>query len=438
MFLIVRILIIIASIMITFPARLTHGATVENGSSYTLEQCYLLALARSEIIASQIELINQAEEHILEHRASFSPTVNFSSNLTTQQTPDNPLLQSVFSANQATAQVTAKENLFNGFRDFAVVRQKTSEKEAARYAKAEAEVRLFEDTAQSFYNVLAYEHDISNFENEIAANQKRKEDLKARIRVAQARESDLVSVESAIASLEAVLSNAMGLLSVAREVFAFLTGLPNNTAVVDVEIYPQQLGEPEKWMESYERRPDIQEAKWNLNAAERGVHAAQGGYYPSVDLLADYYLTRPGLYSGINWDLQLNITLPLFSGGLIQSQVRDAESQMRQKETVLSQTKREAERDIRSAYNMLKADLIQVSKLEKAAELAQRNYELLLKDNQFGNVSNIDLLQALANAHQLKRGRDHARFNAKLDYAKLQAVSSARDLSSPRDPGVNR
>lgn len=429
-FLVTLVLILFRSEVSFGDSPYSGSQTAPTASRYSLEQCYDLALKRSDTVATQIESVNQAEEHIRESFASFIPSLNVSSNLTTQQAPSNPLLASIFTANQTTLQSTVKENLFNGFRDFNTLKQRNLEKEAAAAAREQAKVQLFQDTAQAFYNVLAYEHDIVNYQNEIASDQKRKEDLAIRMRVAQAREADLVSIDSSIASLEASVSGTQGLLDATRESLSFLTGLPPETEISDSESYPEKPGDLEKWLGSYEKRPDVLQAKWNLDAADKSVNAAWGAHLPAVDFLADYYFARPGIYTGINWDVQLNITIPIFSGGLTQALVREAASQREQRDITLDQTRKEAERDIRSAYKSFAADLDQVTKLEKAAKLAERNYELLVKDNREGIATNIDVLQALANAHELKRTWDHARFSTKYDYAKLQIISSTREMRS--------
>jgi outer membrane protein len=396
--------------------------------SHTLEHCYQLAIKRSASLAGQLELVNQAEERIHQARAGFFPSLSLSSNVTQQEATTIPLLRNIFSATQITVQATVKQNLFSGLRDLANLNQRGLERESLDAAKEQAKVQLFQDTTQAFYGILSGEQEIQNYFEEISANKKRKDELVARVKVAQARESDLATIDSSIANLEASLSSSRGVLDTARETLAFLTELPAELIPTDTENDPKELGEIETWLSRAQQRPDLIQAQWALDAAEKAVQAAWGGHLPSIDAWANYYFQRPGIYQGINWDVQLGVSLPLFSGGLVQAQVGEAVSKRRGSEAALEQAQRQADREIRSLFKSVRWELDQVSKLEKASVLSRRNYELLLKDNKSGIVTNLDVLQALANSHQIKRSWDRARWSAKSDYIRLQIISGSRKL----------
>lgn len=392
----------------------------------SLEQCFRSALKKSDTLAGQVELINQAEEHISQAWAAFMPTVSTSATVMQQQDPGSLLGQSLFPANQNTVKLGLTQNLFKGFRDFAALKQRKSEREATEAGREQAKVQLFQDTAQGFYNVLAYEYDLKNYQSEIEANQKRKAELSDLKRLARAREADIVSIDSSIASLEASVSATRGMLQVARETLAFLTGIDSQTALMDTEEYPLQIEALDSLLSQVEKRPDILQGRQALDAAEHSVWVARGGHLPTADITANYYFTRPGVYSAVNWDVQLTASFALFSGGNTQSQVREAASQLKGKEVNLDQLRKQAERDIRSVYTTVVNDLEQVSRLAKAVELSKEKYQLYLKDNRGGLASNVDVLQALASAYQTQRTYDHTRMTTKYDYARLQAITVKR------------
>ena len=399
-----------------------------SSQSQTLDSCYQLAVKRSATLAGQLELVNQAEERIQQARAGFFPSLSLSSNVTQQEATTIPLLRNIFSATQTTVQATVKQNLFSGLRDLANLNQRGLERESATAATEQAKVQLFQDTTQAFYGVLSGEQEIQNYSEEISANKKRKDELVARMKVAQARESDLATIDSSIANLEASLSSSRGVLDTARETLAFLTGLPAELIIADTEADLRELGEVETWLAHMQQRPDLIQAKWTLDAVEKSVQSAWSGHLPSVDASANYYFQRPGIYQGINWDVQLGVSLPLFSGGLIQAQVGEALSKRRGSEASFEQVQRQAGREIRTLFKSVRWELDQVSKLEKATKLSRRNYELLLRDNRSGIATNLDVLQALANSHQIKRSWDRARWSAKSDYIRLQIISGSRKL----------
>lgn len=404
-------------------------------AGYTLEQCYQLALERSKTVAGQIELIRQAEERINQTRAAFVPSVSVSASVLRQEAPASALAQNIFPADQETVKATATQNLFKGFRDLATLQQRKLARRAAEFARDQAEVQLFADVAQAFYEVLARRSDLRNYREEIAADNDRRRELLDFKRAARAREADIATVEAATATLEATSAGTRGMLDAAGETLAFLTGLAPGAQLADSEAYPAAVPGIDTWLARLEDRPDVRQARSNLEAADQSVEATRAAGRPSLDLSANYYFRRPGISEDSKWDVQLNLSQPIFTGGLIRSQVREAVSQRRADEITLEQARIAAERDIRSLYRTLRANLDQAARLDRAVELTQRNYELLRKDNRAGLATNLDVLQALANVYQTRRAAQAARYTVKSNYARLRAISARRSGAPPESRG---
>lgn len=395
----------------------------------TLEQCFRLALQRSDVIAGQVERIGQAEARIRQARAPFRPNLSVGAVRLRQEAPSSPFGQELFPADQTTVSATATQNILKGFRDLAALRQRELEHGAAELAREQAKVQLFRDTAQAFYNVLTYEDELLNYRREIEANEGRRRELQQLRRLARARTTEIAAIDAALANLHAAAANTRGLLDAARETLSFLTGLPADVALADSESYPTQLSELDPWLRGIDQKPNVRQLRREMEAAREGVAAAKAGRGPSVDVSANYYAERPGINADVDWDVQLSVKQPLYTGGLVQAQIGEAAAQRNAKALELEQARKEAERDIRSLHKTLQANLEQIDRLAAATDLTQRNYQLLLKDHRGGLATNLDVLQALANVYQTQRALGRARYAAKYNYAALQAIAARRNLS---------
>ncbi len=83
------------------------------------------------------------------------------------------------------------------------------------------------------------------------------------------------------------------------------------------------------------RRPDLRRAERELEAATARIGAAKAERFPRVSLSGSITLQGPDLGDAVNPDAYLlqfgpSITLPIFEGGRIRSQVLSAESEQRQ------------------------------------------------------------------------------------------------------------
>jgi outer membrane protein len=149
-----------------------------------------------------------------------------------------------------------------------------------------------------------------------------------------------------------------------------------------------------------------------------------------VDLTGNYYLKRSGSLEDVNWDVGIALTVPLYTGGATQSQVREAASQRTQAELSVSQARRLAEQEVRASYRSVVYDRSQIDALTTATELARKNYDAQTRDYRLGLVTNLDVLQALTAFQQNQRALDRARYTIKLDYVRLEAAAARRPAKS--------
>ena len=400
-----------------------------------LDQYYEAALKRSEVIGTHRELITQAEEQYRQARAARLPTLNGVASYTQQEQPPSsvPSTPSTLSS-QSIARLTVTQPLFRGFREFAGLRQTKALLNAQDDDYRRARVLLFEDVVQNFYTVLSLERDLDNYAQEIEQNLARKKDLQARVRIGKSRQSEVLNVEAAISSLRAQVEQIHAQLQAARENFAFLSGHDAATPLRDDQAAIYSVEPVDSYLVKLEARPDIEASKQRYVAAKENVSVAKGERLPSIDLNGNYYLERPGYYKDINWDVQLLLTIPLYTGGSVKSKIREAVSQRTQAELALSETRRAAEQEIRSAYSAVVFDLAQRDALENSTNAADKSYKAQLRDYRLGLVTNLDVLQALTALQQNRRALDRVRLSTKLDFLKLQAVSGRRESLSASKP----
>ncbi|MBI5612521.1 MAG: TolC family protein [Gammaproteobacteria bacterium] len=422
---------------IASPNRLAFGvflwvwaacAPVLAAPGLALDDYFKAALDRSEVIATQSELIRQAEERYQQAVGALLPTVSGTASYTWQEplASDVPTTSTTLLSRQPLAKLTATQPLYRGFREFAALRQTQALVDAQHDDRLNARVLLFKDVAQNFYNVLSIEQDLRNFDEEIGQNLDREAELKTRVRIGRSRDSEILNVQTTIGTLRAQVEQLRGQLQVEREAFAFLSGLESSTPLNDTEAMPGGLNPLDDYLARIALRPDVQAGRKRQTAAQENVTSAKGAHLPSVDLNGNYYFDRPGALKDVAWDVQIALTVPLYSGGSLQSKTREAMSQHTQAELTVSQIGRQAEQEIRSLYQTVVFDRLQLDALEKSTEAAKKSYQAQRRDYRLGLVTNLEVLQALTAFQVNQRALDRARYNAKLDFIKLQAATMNR------------
>ncbi|HXB98149.1 MAG TPA: TolC family protein, partial [bacterium] len=383
----------------------------------TLDDCYQAALKRSQTQAISFESITQAEEHYKQATGSVLPNVSLIGQLYTQSSG----VANIVPAAQNQYRINATQPLFQGMREYAALRETKDLLASSKQAYRWAAWQLYADTSAAFNQVLAAEKDLSDLKSELGLYGDRISFLQGWLNIGRAQDTDVLSVQSAQAQIKAQLEAAKYLVAASREVLTFLTGMPVDQPLADVETLPAEVEPMDRYTDGLDQRPDLLAAAANVLAAKEGVTIESGQHLPQVSVGADYYPYRYAPDTDINWDAYLNVTMPIFMGGIINSQTRAAESAQRQAEEQMEQTRRMDLENLRSAYVKLHYDLSQEQALVDAADLAGKNYKAETRNFERGLVTNLDVLQAMVTFVTTLQAADATHYAALGDYQSLQA-----------------
>lgn len=163
-----------------------------------------------------------------------------------------------------------------------------------------------------------------------------------------------------------------------------------------------------------ERRPDLRESEQNLIAANAQIGAARAAYYPSISLTGLFGVASTSLSNLFNdrariWQYGGALNLPVFTAGLLSSQIQVAEAQQQQALFNYQNAVQNAFREVNDSLvdqdktrAQLAAQRLQIESLQQYSETARLRY-----DN--GYTSYIEVLDA-----------ERSLFNAQLQYTKTQ------------------
>lgn len=385
---------------------------------FTLDDCFQAALKQSETLAGQTEQINQAEARYSQALAAVLPNFSLNGAYGYAQEKAGP------AASQTVAKLSAVQPLFRGFREYAALRQSgnliTAEKEAWHWAG----LQLYRDVAEALYTLQSLETEHAHLEIQLRLYDQRIKDLQDRVRIGRSRDSEVLSVQAAQAALQAQDQEQQGLVSVARDLMAFLTGLPRDSQYQNPPPFAMAVEPLETCLGRLGGRPDIAAARAQAEANREAVGIAGGGHWPEVDASGNYYLYEQGVSPEDAWDAQVALTLPLFQGGAVSARTKEAQAQFRQSELTLRRLTRLAEQEIRSEYATLQSALAQRAAWEKASGLAHKNYLAVLREYNLGLATNLDVLKALADDQDILRSADRSGFAVWIAFSRFQAAAA--------------
>jgi outer membrane protein len=277
--------------------------------------------------------------------------------------------------------------------------------------------------AQAFYNVLQYEGDEVIQHDLIEALSARVDDLRDRVKLGRSRPSELLQAQTDLANARVTGEQQLGSVNAAEETLAFYIGLPSGQfKLKDAQKFPT-AGQLELYLQQSGARPDVLAQVESLRQAERNLSVAKGELFPTVTANGDYLASQDPVSNNIDATMSLQISMPIFDGGLILGQIHQNREMVRQSALNVEQLRRTADQDTRTAYVNFNATVAQVVVLREAAKLAAANLEAQVEDYRRGVVSNLDVLTALQDYQTARAQLHNANMQARLNLINLHVAA---------------
>ena len=404
----------------------------------TLADGSKLALKQSEIVAIQKEAIKNAEAQFFKATSEALGDVDFVITNFQQDAPEGSggggSLNSTFSAQERRERkFVVSQPLFQGFKSLAALRGAGSLKRERREEWKRAKELLFLDVVRAFYGLLRYQKDLAILEAVHHLLEERIRDLGEREKIGRSRSSEVVTARARIKIIEAEQASLKGSAAASRHLLEFLTGISLENRKLQEENLPEDAAPTlEILLPSVERRSDVQAAKEALKIAWQNVIVAQSKLWPEVSLENNDYVHREGFQSGFDWDLLLKVNVPLFRGGETVGAIKEAVSSWKKAKLTYLKTKREAELEIKEAYENWHASLDQSKALEEAVKASEENFHLQKEEYEHHLVNNLDVLAALEALHQTRRDANQIDYQMKTNYWSLQVAAGQGDSLANR------
>lgn len=395
-------------------------AQVASTRPIALEEAYALALARSEVLVQDAEAVKQALARVDELKGAIAPHLAISGSENFQQNPHSGVT-SLDKTSYPLAQLTLTQPLFSGFREFMAFKQGKKQAQSLALTQRRAESLLYQDVAQAFFSLQQVQNELAIRGESIRATQERIDQLEEWVRIGRSRDSEALAARSQLAQAEAQVELARGAASAAQEVLRFLTG-------VEAEFSPLPAAAPavepiEPFVVRARARDDVEARRRDVDASRLFISVQSRQRWPTIGLTADYYLKRNGFSSNTHYDASIGASLPLFSGGQITAQVKEAKAASRAAEQALSLAERAAEQQVRSAHSQFRWSVAAAEALRKAADLAAANLKAQEKDYRLSLVNNLQVLDSLNALQAARLQLNSARQQALLARAQLEVAA---------------
>lgn len=382
-----------------------------------LEDCYKLALKRSELIAINAEDIKIAEAHFLQSFGAILPQVSFSREDNRQGWETSTVSRKGFEDG-----FVFKQAIFSGFKEFAAMAQSRLEKKQREKEKLRARQLLFADVSDAFYFLLELRQNLMILEATKKALSDRVKELQVRANLGKSRMSEIAGTKVQLYTVQDEVEAARNQELLARELLAFLIGRPVDKLAE--EKFEPVLKTQEEYLSGAQSRLDVEAAELAWQQDKKQTTIAQSGFLPTISLSAEYHRHSSTVSSSEGkWSGALTIDIPIMEGTTVLGQVKEALAHARQSRLTFERSQRLAVQEARDAYVNMRIDIVRRGILEKALKSAVLNYNLQIEDYKHNVVNNLDVLTAIQALGDARRNYVHVAYEAKRFYRQLLAAS---------------
>lgn len=408
-----------------------------------LLEVYQLAVDNNADLAAAHADYKAQSERVPQARAGLLPQIGAGASNTDSRSKvdiDSPPRNSATASRSGLVyQASLSQPLFRLDRWYQLQAARSSNEQSALELSA-IEQNLILQSSEVYFSVL-------RAQDNLAASRAEEEAFKRQFDLASERFdvglSDKTDVLQAQAAYDAARANRLVAERMVSDAFQALITLTNVelTALEGVKhslpVLAPTPNDANAWVNTAtEQNLSLQAINFAVQAAEDSVKQRKSGHAPTVDAIAQYQKgDNDGLgfvnngnvprYNGkaeqSSIGIQLNI--PLYTGGMTSSQVREGVYRLDQTEQMRESLRRKTVQDARNYYRAVNTDVEQVQALKQAIISSQSAVEATQIGYDVGTRNIVDVLDAQRYLYAAVRNYNNARYDYILNNLRLQLTA---------------
>ena len=306
--------------------------------------------------------------------------------------------------------------------------------------QAEAQFKIAEQdlilrVAEAYFDVLIAQDSVQLAEAQKIAITEQLEQAKRNFEVGSATIIDTHEAQAAYDLTVAQEIAAQNDLEIKKRTLQQLTNaMPQDLKHIGKEfkLEAPQPADMEKWVdEAQSNSLQLAIAQANAEIAEKEVTRNRGGHYPTVDLVANYSSNQStGGSFGVGSDntsksIGVQLNLPLFQGGAVNSKWREAEANLERTRQDLENIRRSVALQTSQAYLGVVNGIAQVKALQQALTSSESLLEASKLGQEVGVRTNLDVLNAQQQLFSTRRDLYQAEYNYLVSQLSLKAAAGS-------------
>src|SRR5277367_3851528 len=316
----------------------------------------------------------------------------------------------------------------------------------SQVAQAEADYQaaqqdLMQRVAQRYFDVLGAQDDLEAQQVALISVTRQLDQAEARYQIGLIAVTDVEEARASHDSTAAAVIAAKRTLASNQELLREITGEAIDTLARPIEPFELATPDPvseDRWVElALQQNLALVSSRLAADIARENVSAARGGHFPSLDLVGSRYkdtsngtdtFTDGTSAGGTTLDQQqrtigLQLTFPIYSGGMVSSQVRQAVYLHRAAKERVERVARQTEHDARDAYLGVLSEISRVKALRRAVESNSTALAATESGYEAGTRTAVDVLESRRLWIQAQTDYSRSRYDYMVNVLKLQQAA---------------
>ena len=296
-------------------------------------------------------------------------------------------------------QFQATQPIYRGGRTVAQTRQAINTVESTRAQTLAVETSVFQAVAMAYLDVVRDQALVDVDRNNVEVLRKQLEATQDRFRVGEVTRTDVAQAESSLAQAQGTLVSQQGTLEISRAEYVRAVGHPPGRLILPRERPALPATREEALSLAANNNFSVISAVFAELAARDNIDVVRGQLLPQVSVIGtlartyDQSLSFKGALTN-SAQVTAQLTMPLYEGGAIYSQTRQAEQTVGQRRSQVDDARRAAVQTATQFWSTLQAARASISSFAAAVRAAQIALEGTQQEALVGTRTVLDVLIA--------------------------------------------